>query len=229
MTVPTLSLKPAVAPKVAIAGFLRDMAKIAARTFPAWQKTLTSGIDECPLGYDQRRAVLEIHPLDDYYFAAAVAVEAAKIRALFAPDEAAELMSQLAEQIDAKAGRSDRAVSDIAFFMISRLELAAKVDKHKMPHDQAIKVLLQRLGVHKIEATAHLMDDLLYRHTLGESLALDVPEWWKKFKSKYVIEDCFERAPAEIRVEVPVPVVAEPLPPKPRRAVAFFEKGLTPS
>ena len=45
---------------------------VAARSFSAWEKTLTAGIGECTLGYNQRRAVLEIHPLDDYYFAAAV-------------------------------------------------------------------------------------------------------------------------------------------------------------
>jgi hypothetical protein len=106
MTRPAISLKPTVEPKKAVARFLKDMAVVAKRSFPAWQKTLTAGIEECPLSYDQRRGIFEIHPLDDYYFAGVVALEAAKIRALFAPDEASELLSQLAEQIDAAAERS---------------------------------------------------------------------------------------------------------------------------
>lgn len=135
----------------------------------------------------------------------------------------------MSEQIDAKADRSDRAVSDIAFFMINRVELAASIDKQKLPHDQVIKALMQRLGIDQVEATKHLMDDLLYRHTLGEPLALGVPEWWTRFKSKYVIEASFERAPVEIRVEAPAPDKPEVVPPKPRRAVSFFEKSLTSS
>ena len=229
MHAPPLFLKPAVTPKVAIAGFLRDLANITARTFPAWEKALTSGIADNLLDYDQRRAVLEIHPLDDYYFAAAVAMEAGKIRSLFAPDEAAELLSELAEQIDAKADRTDRVVSDVAFFMISRVEIAADIDKQKTPHDQVMKVILQRLGIHKVEATKHLMDDLLYRHTLGEPLALGVPEWWRAFKRKYVITEITPRAPAEIRVEAPTPAKVEPEARKPRRAVSMFEKSFKPS
>jgi hypothetical protein len=211
-----------VEPKKAAARFLKDMATVAKRSFPAWQKTLTAGIEECPLNYDQRRGIFEIHPLDDYYFAGVVALEAAKIRALFAPDEASELLSQLAEQIDAAAERNDRVVSDLAFFIISRIELVAGIDKQKMPYDQVVKVILQRLGIDKIEATRHLMTETLYRHTLGEPLALGVPQWWKAFRSKYSLTgDDIAHAPKEIRIEPPKP--AKPVPPAktPRRAVVF--------
>lgn len=222
MTSPAISLKPTVEPKKAVARFLKDMTKIAKRSFPAWQKTLTAGIEECPLNYDQRRGILEIHPLDDYYFAGVVALEAAKIRTLFAPDVASELLSQLAEQIDAAAERTDRAVSDLTFFIISRIELVAGIDKSKMPYDQVIKVILQRLGVDKIEATRHLMTHTLYRHTLGEPLALGVPQWWKAFRAKYSISaEDIVHAPKEIRIEPPKVAKPVPAPNIPRRAVVF--------
>jgi hypothetical protein len=223
MTTSAISLKPAVAPKVAVARFLKDMAKVAKRTFPTWQKTLVAGIEDCPLNYDQRRAVLDVHPLDDYYFAGVVALEAAKIRKLFAPDEASELMSILAEEIDAAADRTDRVISDVAFFMISRVELVAGIDKEKMPYDQVIKALLQRLGIDKIEGTKHLMSDTLYRHTLGEPLALGVPQWWKAFRAKYSLTgEGIEHAPAEIKVTPPTPPKPTPPVKPPRRAVAFY-------
>jgi hypothetical protein len=224
MTNPTLSLKRVVDPEVAVTRFLKDMAKVASRSFPAWQKTLVAGIEECPLSYDQRRAIFDLHPLDDYYFAGVVALEAAKIHALFPPDEASELLSLLAERIDAAADRTDRAVSDITFFMVNRLELIAGIDKQKMPYDQIVKLILQRLGLDKIEATRHLMSETLYRHTLGEPLALGVPQWWRAFRAKYSLTgEGIEHAPAEIKITPPAPPKRETPPPAkpPRRAVVF--------
>ena len=221
MFVDAISPKPIIEPKAAIIAFLKDMVKVAKAGFPTWHKTLVTGIEECPLGYDQRRAVLEVHPLDDYYFAGVVALEASKIRVLFAPDEASELLGLLAEQVDASAERSDRVVSDLVFFIINRIELVRGIDKSKMPYDQVVKAILQRLGIDKIEATQHLMTETVYRHTLGEPLALGVPQWWKAFHSKYKLPGDIEVAPAEIRVEGPKRTAAPPPPRKPRRAVAF--------
>ena len=218
----SISLKPSIKPSVAIAGFLKDMVKVTERTFSGWHKTLTAGIEECPLSYDQRRAVLEVHPLDDYFFAGIVALEAAKLRTLFAPDDAAELLSQLGEQVDAVANRTDRVVSDLVFLIIGRVERAAAIDQQKMPYDQVIKAILQRLSIDKIEATEHLMTEILYRHTLGEPLALEVPHWWSAFKKKYVLAE-LDPAPTQSASETMT--VATPAPSnvtrKPRRAVAF--------
>jgi hypothetical protein len=65
------------------------------------------------------------------------------------------------------------------------------------------------------------MTEILYRHSLGEPLALDVPPWWKTCKAKYVIVGDFSPGPAEIRVTPPpTPLPTVPVR-KPRRAVAF--------
>ena len=217
----SISPKPIIEPKAAMAGFLKDMAKVAKRTFPEWHKTLTAGIEECPLGYDQRRAVLEVHPLDDYYFAGVVALEAAKLKLLFAPDAAAELMSQLGEQVDAVADRGDRVVSDLVFFIIGRVEVSSAIDQQKMPYDQVVKAILQRLGVDKIEATEHLMTEILYRHSLGQPLALEVPHWWTNLQKKYRLADVQEEElPAQETIVVSA-AVQQQVRRKPRRAVAF--------
>jgi hypothetical protein len=224
MTSAALSPKPVIAPKVAIAGFLQDMEKVAKRTFPAWEKTLVTGLEECPLSYDQRRAVLEVHPLDDYYLAGVIALEAANIRMLFAPDEASELLSTLAEQVDTLAGRNDRAVSDLVFFIVNRIELVRGIDKQKMPYDQVVKAILQRLGVDKMEATHHLMTETIYRHNLGEPLALGVPYWWRNFQAKYKLPGDIDAGTDEIKVTTLSPKAAQgpaPAARKPRRAVAF--------
>ena len=79
------------------------------------------------------------------------------------------------------------------------------------------------IGVDKIEATTHLMTHTLYRHSLGEPLALGMKEWWKAFQKKYALAGEIESMPAEITVEAkqPAPKVP-PAPPKPRRAAAFI-------
>src|SRR4051812_42670464 len=60
----------------AVGYFLKEMERVAARTYPAWSKTLDDALKDCSLNYDERRALLDVHPIDDYYFAAVVALEA---------------------------------------------------------------------------------------------------------------------------------------------------------
>jgi hypothetical protein len=217
-----ISPKATTKPKAAVTAFLRDMTKVAKGSFDDWHQTLIAGIEECALSTDQRRAVLEIHPLDDYFFAGVVALEASKIRTLFAPEKAGALLSELAEHVDVAAGRNDRVVSDLVFSTISRIELMRGTDKTKMPHDQVVKAILQRLGIDQIEATQHLMTETLYRHTFGEPLALGVPAWWQAFQSKYKLHCDVEVLPAEIKTAGPrhAPESITSMR-KPRRAVAF--------
>jgi hypothetical protein len=217
------SLKRPIPPQKAVAAFLKSMAKISRRTFPQWNKTLIAGVEECALSYDQRRALLDIHPFDDYYFAGLVALESVNIRAQFSSDEAAELLSQLAEQVDAAVHRTDRLVSDLVFVIINQIEVMAGIDKQKKPYDQAVKVILRRIGVDKIESTRHLMTEFIYRHTLGEPMALEVPQWWRTFNEKYLLSGPIERAPAEIRVE---PHAAAAPSPVKRTARSLFQSSL---
>ena len=184
---PIVPVKAAVATKTAVGRFLESMLKATQATFPAWEKTLRAGIEDCALGYDEKREVLDQHPLDDYYFAGVVALATAKVRRLFEPAQAAEILSLVAEQVDPMANRHDRLVSDLVFFLIGRVDLASM--DSTLPHDQIVHGLLVRLGVLRIEATAPLMDDLLFRHTLAEPLACGVPDWWSAFQRKYTLVD----------------------------------------
>lgn len=187
MSIGAPAVKPVVAAEAAVALFLDQMMVAARKTFPAWQKKLIEGLDDCALSFDTQYALIDAHPLDDYYFAGAVALEAVKIRRLFAPDEASELLSLVAERVDATAGRTDRLVSDLVFFIIGRLEQAARADNYQLPHDEVVKALLQKLGVDRTEETVHLMRAVLYRHELGEPLALGVPQWWQLFRSRHTL------------------------------------------
>ena len=209
----------------AVGHFLGAMSLVAARTYPAWSRILDDGLAECSLSYDERRSMLEVHPIDDYYFAAIVALEAAKVRNLYTPAEAAELLSEIGEQVDFAARRQDRVVSDLVFALVGRITLGAGVDKMKTPYDMVVKSLLQHLGLNKVESTKALMRDVGFRHMLGEPLALGVPQWWKAFRAKFSI---YWKEPEEVYLKdddlAPTPTVVPIVSPRRRqrrRAAAF--------
>ncbi len=207
----------------AVTHFLSEMESVAARTYPAWSKILNDALSECALGYDDRRTLFEIHPIDDYYFAGVVALEAARLRSLYSAPEAEELLSEIGEQIDAKVGRQDRVVSDLLFKLIGRIDLGAGIDKMKTPYDVVVKTLLQEIGVSQIENTRLLMSDVGFRHMLGEPLAMSVPQWWKAFQTRFTI---YWTPPEDTEIDdqayQPTAPVSAPLRRRPRRrAVAF--------
>ncbi len=169
----------------AVGHFLSEMSSVAARTYPAWQKILDDGLSEHKLSYDQRRALLDIHPIEDYYFAGVVALDTVRIRSLYSPAEAAELLGEIGDQVDTAAGRHDRVVSDLVFFMLGRIGLGSGVDLMKTPYDKVVKTILQHIGIDECEATQALMRDKGFRHLLGEPLAVGVPQWWKAFHGKF--------------------------------------------
>jgi hypothetical protein len=207
----------------AVAYFLDAMTAVAARTYPCWHRTLNEALADCSLGFDDRRSLFEIHPVDDYYFAAVVALEAAKLRTLYTPQEASELLSEIGLQVDARSGRHDRVVSDLVFHMIGRIDLGAGRDRMKAPYDKVVKVVLQHMGLQLIEATRPLMKDVGLRHMLGEPLALGVPQWWRAFHTQFRIH-WDEPEPVYINDDDLIPDVPVGLPTRRRprrRAVAF--------
>jgi hypothetical protein len=215
----------------AVGHFLTEMSSVAARTYPAWSKVLTEGLSEHALNYDERRALLEVHPIDDYYFAGVVALDAARIRLLYDPPEATELLGEIGAQVDGAAGRQDRVVSDLVFLMLSRLTLGAGDDQQKAPYDKVVKILLQQIGIHKIDATKGLMRDKGFRHLLGEPLATGVPQWWKSFQSKFTLYWAEPEEMDELETEMALQALAANTAPVPvprvrqrrvRRAASFL-------
>lgn len=184
--------------KEAVRHFLAEMNSVAVRTYPGWVKILNQGLGEHELTYDERRALLEIHPIDDYFFAGIVALETARIRGLYTPDEATELLGEIGHQVDAAAGRQDRVVSDLVFLILGRIDLNTGVEHMKAPYDKVVKSILQQIGLNKIDATKGLMADKAFRHMLGEPLALGVPQWWKAFQAKFSL---YWEAPEEMDEE----------------------------
>jgi hypothetical protein len=169
----------------AVSYFLSEMNSVAARTYPAWNRVLLDGLSEYDFSYDESRALLEVHPLDDYYFAGVVAMDAARIRMYYSQTETTELLGEIGDQVDQAAGRQDRVVSDLVFKMISRVGLNAEYDPSKAPYDKIVKTILQQMGIQKNPSTRPLLNDKGYRHLLGEPLATGVPQWWQSFHTKF--------------------------------------------
>jgi hypothetical protein len=181
------SLPPTCTAAKAVDGFLASMRRAAERTFPAWLAVFKDGLEDCRLSYDARHAVFDGHPMEDLYFAAVVGLETARIRNVFEASEANDLLSVIAERVDAVAERPDRLVSDLVFHIVSHVDVGTAESQEK-PHDRVIAILLARMGITAAQATRHLMTDILFRHHLGEPLAVQIPLWWPTFKRKYVLE-----------------------------------------
>jgi hypothetical protein len=215
----------------AVGHFLAEMNSVAARTYPAWNRLLVDGLSENTLTYDESRALLDLHPIDDYYFAGVVAMDAARIRIFYPPDEATELLSEIGDQVDAAAGRQDRVVSDLVFRMIGRIGLNAEYDPSKAPYDKIVKTILQQMGIHKNPSTRPLMNDKGYRHLLGEPLATAVPQWWRAFQTKFSLywEEPEEMDEDELDLALHALAVSSAAPPpsrrRPRRRAASFLTG----
>jgi hypothetical protein len=209
--------------KDAVANFLTAMLGVTARIYPGWQRLLNDALADCALNFDERRNLFEMHPVDDYFFAAVVALETAKLRGLYTPEESAELLGEIGAQVDARAGRMDRIVSDLVFLMLGRIDLGAGMERMKAPYDKAVKTVLQQMGVTKIPAARGLLGDVGLRHMLGEPLALGVPQWWKAFQAQFRIY-WNEPEPVYMAEDEVAPVTEAPAPARRklrRRAVAF--------
>jgi hypothetical protein len=216
---------------LAVSYFLNEMKAAAARTYPAWSRLLDGAFSECALNFDERRALFEIHPIDDYYFAGVVALECARMRGLYNPLEASEILGEVGEQVDTAATRQDRVVSDLVFYIMGKVELGSGVDRMKAPHDKVVKAILHRIGVDKVESTRVLLRDKALRHQLGEPLAVGVQQWWKAFQSQFRLYwptpeeraaeaqngEAMPAAPASAAPEAPVPMRGR----RRRRAMAF--------
>jgi hypothetical protein len=211
---------------LAVSYFLSEMLAASGRTYLTWSKLLNDALSECSLGFDERRSLFDANPVDDFYFAGVVALECARMRGFYPPFEAAEILGEVGDQVDAAAGRHDRVVSDLVFLILGRIELGAGVDRMKTPYDQVVKAILQHVGVHKIDNTKVLMSDKALRHLLGEPLALGVPQWWKSFQSRFRLywpEPQVDPAPAE-EIDIPAPAAEASVPMRGRRrrrATAF--------
>jgi hypothetical protein len=203
-------------PAKAVAHFLAAMRRSAQASYPLWQDVLTDALQDCPLGYDARRALLEIHPVADYYFAAVAGIEVGKIRALYSRPVAGELLALIAEQVDLVADRNDRLVSGLVFDVVGRVE-RLQANQQKLPHDQAVLAILERMGWHAALETRALFADLLFRHQLGEPFARGTLNWWGGFKTKFALIEselspvATPSLPPELMISTPEPArIARP-------------------
>jgi hypothetical protein len=208
----------AVSPQEAVTAFLGTMASTATRTCVQWRKLLEAGLNDCDLSYDARHDFFEAYPIEDYYFAGVVALEAARIRQVYPSAEADALLGEIGDQVDRAGNRGDRVLSDMVFEVIGRIELSSGLGMQKMPYDKVTSAILRHLDIHRNEATQNLMDDKAFRHALGEPLAMGFQNWWTAFSEKFVVyvpEEPEEEIAEEF--EVPAPA-AEPHPvPRPSR------------
>jgi hypothetical protein len=214
-----------VTPAEAVTSFLATMSANATRTSAGWMKTLGTGLEDCGVGYEARYEFFEKTPVEDYYFAGMVAMEAARIRALFPPAEANAILSEIADQIDRHARRPDRVLSEMVFELMGRINVSRTPAQQKKPYDITVKVILEQLELHANDTTESLMRDKAFRLALGEPLAIGVRDWWSALQERFelYLPPEKEEEPAEDEHIVPQKAATAPVkrPWRPRRASTF--------
>lgn len=175
------SAKHTVEAKEAAKRFLYDVVAVVETTYPVWEKRLAAFVEDTPLVFDDKRRLIEVNPLRHYFFAAIVAIEAAKIRSLYSADVAEELLANVNDIIDKLSGRPDQMVSDLVFDLMHRLRVT-DIDDTKKPHDIAMKRIAELLQLTTLEATKELTKDVVFRQEMAQPLAVSVRHWWKAFK-----------------------------------------------
>ncbi|MEQ8736227.1 MAG: hypothetical protein RIC29_14970 [Rhodospirillaceae bacterium] len=161
--------------------FLYDVAETVEKSYPIWEHRLANFLDDTPLSLEDKRGILEAHPLRYYYYAAIVAMEAAKIRTLYQDDIAEDILADINESIDTVADRSDRLVSDLVFDIMQRVRIADS-DDTKKSHDIVMKRISELLHLHTLEDTKELFNDIVFRQDMAQPIAASMRHWWKGFK-----------------------------------------------
>jgi hypothetical protein len=177
----------AIAPRTAVGKFLVDMRLYAGRSWRPFSRALSDALAACGLTSAERRVILDLNPLEDFFYAGMVALHAFRLRELFAPQVAETLLRELALQVDSATGREDGAISNLVFLMLGRIRKARQEGNH-CDHDQVVEKLLERVGLHKDLRTRPIMTNLALRHSLAAPLALASPNWWESFVGLYLVQ-----------------------------------------
>lgn len=187
MTEMTNAAKPMVTTRQATKQFLHDVVEVVEKTYPIWEKRLSSFIDETQLDIDEKRKLLEIHPARHYFYAAVVGIEAAKIKSLFQPELAEDLLADINDMVDEISGRKDQLVSDLIFDIIQRVKVTDSNETIKA-HDIALNRINDLLHITSMDATKEMAQDVVFRQELAHPLAASVHHWWSALKNSGQLE-----------------------------------------
>ena len=177
-----LSAKHAISPRQAVKRFLYDVVEVVEKTYPVWEKRLVAFLEDTPLDFEEKRKMIEIHPVRHYYYAVVVGLESAKIRSLFPTEIAEDLLAEINELIDKIAGRTDHLVSDLVFDILQRVQVT-DADDTKKAHDIAMKRIADLLHLTTTDAIKDLTKDVVFRQEMGQHIAMSMRHWWKAFKN----------------------------------------------
>ena len=183
-----VSTRYLIAPEQAVSKFLTDMRLAADRFYRRWRQTLELGISDSALTPPDRRELLAPHPLEDYFYAALIGLQAAAVRDVFTPTTAEALLRQVALQVDQATGRTDRLISNLVFLIFGRIRKRKDAGLRVQAHDMALDVILEQIAIDKISATKHLMRSPAFRQALCVPLAVSIPIWWHQFRELYVVD-----------------------------------------
>jgi len=179
-----LSRRFSIAPDAAVEKFLVDMRLTAERSYGAWIEVLQSGLAKAALSAADRRDLLKPHPLEDYFYAGLIGLQAGAVRESFTPAIAEALLRQVALKVDEATGRGDRIISNMVFIIFGRIRKNGDLGLRVAPQDVLTDVILERLAIDRMKGTRQLMTDPAFRRALNAPFTKRVL-WWNAFQEIY--------------------------------------------
>jgi hypothetical protein len=181
-----LSRRFLIAPDAAVEKFLVDMRLTAERSYGPWMEVLQSGFAKTTLSAADRRDLLKPHPLEDYFYAGLIGLQAGAVRESFTPDIAEALLRQVALKVDEATGRSDRIISNMVFIIFGRIRKNGDLGLRVAPQDVVTDVILERLAIDRMKGTRQLMNDPAFRRALNAPFTKRAI-WWNAFQAIYMV------------------------------------------
>ena len=174
--------KTFIAPKDAVAWFLRDMADVSGYISKI---SKDNGVRSPLAAYSQYRPVLTAP--DPWYFAGVVALESCKICDLFPSEQSKDVLREVFATMDGAIGRTDEDSSSLAFLIMGRLGVGSILLHRKVPDNLLAKVMLILLA--SASAAVPLMPDDTAHEQIRAALKLGKPVWWTMFARRYELQD----------------------------------------
>lgn len=150
--------------------FLSDLAEVSGFTVERGGREVSDYVMRKPL----------LTTPDPWFFAGAVALEAAKVSDLLSKKEAGAVLNEIMIQADQIVGRRGRKIAKVIFALIGRLGYGAILMRMKVPDDDIGRIIRVLLGGNK--DWKHLLPDVKAHRQIYKALGMGTPSWWVDYE-----------------------------------------------
>ncbi len=169
-----------------VAGFIQASAKAADDSYKLWISELLQAMADEGVETDTTAKLLnEIH-FKYAYFAALCALGALAIRNIIESEHQPKIYNALFLHLQSEFNSQDRKIAEMVFNMMKRIDEDTK-SKGEMPNFVCVSILVQLLGIDKLNGAQRLFKSPAFALRLGAALLNFLPNFWKPFSAEFKV------------------------------------------